>query len=152
MFSKFFVTNQRTKVVAGLLHILVWDCTRPIEIRLGRIMMCVVGLNQSRHQAAMVPRFDITRWVTDASITQCCVPLPNKKQTLKLQYYKSLKSFTKIFVYWSFKSYGLWWMFVGHGRIICCHDKASRILWSISVYVPNYMASHPKRQHSWSLL
>jgi len=27
------------------------------KIRLGWIMMCVVGLNKSRHQAAMVPRF-----------------------------------------------------------------------------------------------
>jgi len=68
---------------------------------------------------------DITHWVTDAPITQWCVLLPRKKQTLQLQYYDSLKSCTKIFVYWSFKLYVLWWMFVGHGWTICCHDKAA---------------------------
>ena len=88
---------------------------------------------------------DITNWVTDAPITQCCVPLPSKKQSPQLQYYKSLKSCTKIFVYWWFKSYVLWWIFVGRGWIICCHYKGSRILWNISAYVPNYMASHTKR-------
>jgi hypothetical protein len=95
---------------------------------------------------------DIMHWVTDAPVAQWCVPLPRKKQTPQLHYYKSLKSCTKIFVDWSFKSYVLWWMFVGHESIICCHDKGSRILWNISVYVPTYMASHPKRQQSWSLL
>jgi hypothetical protein len=153
MLPKFFVTNQRTRVVAALLPTFVWDCTRPIEIRLGRIMMYVVGLNKSRHQAVMVPRFVTlqTEWLMHLSLNGV-YHFPEKKQTPQLRYYENLKFCTKIFVYWSFKSYVLWWMFVGHGWIICCHDKGSRILWSISAYVPNYMAFHPKRQQSWSML
>jgi len=66
-----FVTDQRTKVMAALLHTLVWDCIRPVEIRLGRIMMRIVGLNKSRHQAAMVPRYvtSHTEWLMHPSLS-----------------------------------------------------------------------------------
>jgi len=70
MLSKFFVTDRRTKVMAALLHTLVWDCTRPVEIRLGRVMMCVVGLNKFRHQAARVSSFvtSHTEWLMHPSL------------------------------------------------------------------------------------
>ena len=65
---------------------------------------------------------DITHWVTDAPITQWCVPLSSKKQTPQIQYYKKLKSCTQnlcilviwivcivVNVYWTWMDHLLSW-------------------------------------------
>jgi hypothetical protein len=108
-FQNFFVTNQKAKFMAHLLYTLVWDCTRPIEIRFGRLIMCIVGLNKSRHQYAMMPWFVTlhTEWLMYPSLIGVC-HFPGNNRHLNYSTMKALNLAPKSLFsgHWSCTYYG----------------------------------------------
>jgi len=54
--------------MAGLLHTLLQDCASPVEIRLGRIMMCVVEWNKSMPWCPDMWHHMLSDWCTHHSM------------------------------------------------------------------------------------